>query len=60
MRGKILILLAITALAGFPLQTKADAITLGTARNFGLLGGSAVTNTGSSVINNGDGQFSHT
>jgi Ice-binding-like/PEP-CTERM motif len=54
MRCKTLILLAITALAGFPLQAKAGGITLGTAGNFAVLAGSAVTNIGSSVINGGD------
>ncbi len=54
MRGKLLILLAIAALAGFPLQARAVTITMGTAANFAILGGSAVSNTGSSVINNGN------
>jgi len=53
MKGKILILLVITSLAGFPLQAKA-AIVLGTAGNFVVLAGSAVTNTGSSILNGGD------
>jgi hypothetical protein len=53
MRGKTLILLAVTALAGFPLQAKAAPITTGAAGNFAVLGGSAVTNTGSSVFVNG-------
>lgn len=48
MRGNTLILLAITALAGFSLQAKADM--MGTAGNFAVLGGSTVTNTGSSVV----------
>ena len=54
MRWKTLMLLAITALAGFPLHAKAAAITLGTAGNFAVLAGSTVTNTGSSVIDGGD------
>jgi hypothetical protein len=53
MRGKTLILLAITAFAGFPLQAQA-AVILGTAGNFAVLAGSAVTNTGPSVIDGGD------
>jgi hypothetical protein len=50
MRGKALILLVIAALAGFPLQAQADDITLGTAGNFAALGGSTVTNTGSTIL----------
>jgi len=48
MRGKILILLAITVLAGFQVQAKAQS--LGTAGDFAVLGGSRVTNTGASVV----------
>ncbi len=54
MRCKTLILLAITAIAGFPLQAKAATITLGTAGNFAVLAGSTVTNTGPSLIVGGD------
>jgi uncharacterized protein (TIGR03382 family) len=54
MRGQTLVfLLGIAALAGFPLQAKAG-IVLGTAGNFSVLAGSAVTNTGPSVIDGGD------
>jgi hypothetical protein len=53
MRCKTLILLAFTALAGFPPQAKAD-IELGTAGDFAVLAGSTVTNTGPTVINGGD------
>jgi Ice-binding-like len=49
MRSKTLILLTITALAGFPLQAKA-AIILNTAGNFAVLAGTTVTNTGPSII----------
>lgn len=53
MRCKTLIVLVITALAGFPLQAKA-AIMLGTAGDFAVLAGSMVTNAGPSVIDGGD------
>jgi Ice-binding-like len=54
MRRKTLILLAIIAFAGFPLQAKATSINLGTAGNFAVLAGTTVTNTGPSVIDGGD------
>lgn len=54
MRYKTLILLAITALARFPLQAKSASLTMGTAGNFAVLAGTTVTNTGPSVINGGD------
>jgi len=54
MRCRLLVLLAITALAGLPLQAKAGLIDLGTAGYYAILAGSAVTNTGPSVIDGGD------
>jgi hypothetical protein len=56
MRNSISLLLAVAALAAFPLSALADTTSfgLGTAGGFSVLGGSAVTNTGSSVIDGGD------
>jgi hypothetical protein len=54
MRNAIWILLVIGALVGFSRQAKSDPITLGTAGNYGVLAGSTVTNTGSTVIDGGD------
>src|SRR5687768_13604609 len=51
---KTSILFAITALAGSPPQAMAAAIDLGTAGNFAVLAGSAVTNTGPSIIDGGN------
>jgi hypothetical protein len=58
MRRKTLILLAIIALAGFPLQAKATSINLGTAGNFAVLAGTTVTNTGPSAITGDVGVWS--
>jgi hypothetical protein len=52
MECKYLVLSAVLAFAS--LQTQARAISLGSADSFGLLGGSGVSNTGLSVVNDGD------
>ena len=48
LRGKTLIMLAITALVGFPLHAMASVV-LGTAADFAVLGHTTVTNTGPTV-----------
>ncbi len=53
MTRKTLILLAIMALTSFSLQAQATII-LGTAGDFGVLGGTTVTNTGLSIIDGGN------
>jgi type VI secretion system secreted protein VgrG len=53
MRRRILILPAITLLAGFSLQSNAS-IMLNSAGNFALLAGSTVTNAGPSLVDGGD------
>jgi hypothetical protein len=53
MRNKRLVVFALTGFACFPLCAVADTITMGTAGDFAVLGGSTVTNTGTSLIDGG-------
>lgn len=50
MRCHKIVLTAITALIGLPLQVNASHVTLGTAGNFWVRGGSTVTNAGLTVF----------
>lgn len=50
MNYKYVTILGIGAFAGFQAQAKAASLSLGTASNFAILGGSTVTNTGPSII----------
>ena len=52
MNCKYLVLSAALAFASLPAQ--AGAISLGSANGFGLLGGTGVTNTGLSIVTDGD------
>ena len=52
MKWRYLVLSAVLGLASLP--TQAGAVSLGSAGDFALLGGSGVTNAGASVINNGN------
>lgn len=50
MKCKYVIILGIGFFAGFQAQAKAASVSLGTASNFAVLGGSTVTNVGTSII----------
>ena len=51
MKYSYLVLLAIVVCAGLPAVNAQSVITLGSARSFGVLGTSTVTNTGATVVN---------
>lgn len=52
--------LAFMVLACFASSASAQSVSLGTAANFGVLGGSTVTNTGSTVVNGNVGVWAGT
>jgi len=52
--SKHLLALTIAAIAVMGARTEAATVTLGTAGNYGVLAGTTVTNTGPTVVNNGD------
>ena len=54
MKYGTMVLLAVTALVGFPVQALSDTVDLATAGNFAVMGSTQVTNTGTTNLNNGN------